>query len=115
MPKFIVERDVPGIGDYPPERITGILNKTRAALKSANGQVHWLESFVTTDKVFSIYVAADEAAALEFSKLSPLPTGSHPPRSLRRRPRHRGVARIRRVAHTPGAPLMRRFIAHEWG
>lgn len=75
MPKFIIERDVPGIGDYPQDKITDIINKTRAALQSTNGQIQWVESFVTTDKVFSIYIAPDEAAARDFSKHSPLPTG----------------------------------------
>ena len=75
MQRFIIERTVPGIGDYSPEQTIEILNKTRAALASNGGRIHWQESFITTDKVFSIYIAPDESALREFCKSSPLPMG----------------------------------------
>ncbi|MGA8938187.1 MAG: nickel-binding protein [Acidobacteriaceae bacterium] len=83
MQKFIIERTVPGIGDYSPEKLTDIIAKTRTALQPTAGRVQWQESFVTNDKIFSIYIASDEAALREFCKQSPLPTDSiHQVRSV---------------------------------
>ena len=76
MQRFIIERVVPGIGDYPPEQIADILEKTRSALASSGGRIHWQETFVAVDRVFTVYIAPDEAALREFSKSSPLPAGT---------------------------------------
>jgi hypothetical protein len=83
MQRFIIERTVPGIGDYSPEQTAEILKKSRAALEANGGRVHWQESFIATDKVFSIYIAPDESALREFCKSSPLPMGDvHPIRAV---------------------------------
>jgi hypothetical protein len=83
MQRFIIERTVPGIGDYSPEQTSDILNKTRAALASNGGHIHWQQSFITADKVFSIYIAPDESSVREFCKHSPLPPGDiYPIRSV---------------------------------
>ena len=63
MPKFIVERTVPKIGDLTPEKLHQLGDLARAALKSFGGRVQWLESFITEDKVYSILTAPDEATA----------------------------------------------------
>jgi hypothetical protein len=75
MPKFIIERDVPGIGTWPQDKINEIVDKSRAALKSTNGNVQWVESFLTADKVFSFYIAPDQTTMQDFLKQSPLPPG----------------------------------------
>jgi len=83
MQRFIIERTVPGIGDYTPEQTTDIVQKTRAALEQNAGRVHWQESFIGTDKIFSVYLASDEASLREFCKSSPLPLDNiHPIRSV---------------------------------
>lgn len=83
MQRFIIERTVPGIGDYTPEQIADIVQKTRTALQSTGGRVHWQESYMGTDKIFSVYIAADEASLREFCKSSPLPMDTiHPIRSV---------------------------------
>lgn len=73
MPKFIVEREVPNIGDLSPEKLHQLGNLARTALKSFGGRVQWLESFITQDKIYSIITAPDEATAREYSKLTNLP------------------------------------------
>lgn len=73
MPKFIVERTVPKIGDLAPEKLHQLGDLARTALKSFGGRVQWLESFITEDKVYSILTAPDEATAREYSKLTNLP------------------------------------------
>ena len=75
MPKFIIERDVPGVGTWPQDKLNEIVNKSRAAVKSTNGTVQWVESFLTADKVFSFYIAPDQGTLQDFIKLSPLPPG----------------------------------------
>jgi hypothetical protein len=75
MPKFIIERDVPGIGDWPQDKVNEIVNKSRAAIKTTSGNIQWVESFLTKDKVFSFYIAPDDATLQDFLKLSPLPPG----------------------------------------
>ena len=73
MPKFIVERTVPGFGDYLPEKINDITNRIRASLKSLGGRLQWLETFVTQDKLFTLFIAPDVATIQEYSKLINLP------------------------------------------
>jgi Protein of unknown function (DUF4242) len=73
MPKFIVERTVPGIADLPADKMKELANLVRGALKSMGGRMQWLESFVVQDKIFTIIVAPDEATVHEYSKLVNLP------------------------------------------
>jgi Protein of unknown function (DUF4242) len=73
MPKFIVERTVPGIGDIPPEQLYKIGDLARSALQSFGGRVQWLESFITQNKIYSILTAPDEATVRQYSKLTNLP------------------------------------------
>lgn len=73
MPKFIVERTVPKIGDLPAEKMRQLGNLARKALKTFGGRVQWIESFVTENKIYSIITAPDEATAREYSKLTNLP------------------------------------------
>ena len=75
MPKFIVERTVPKVGDLTLEKLNTLGNLARAAPKSFGGRVQWLESFVTENKVYSIITAPDEATVREYSKLTNLPAG----------------------------------------
>ena len=73
MPKFIVERTVPKVGDLSPEKLKVLRDLAYTALQSFGGRVQWLESFVTENKVFSILTAPDEATVRQYSKLTNLP------------------------------------------
>lgn len=73
MPKFIVERTVPEIGDLPPEKLRQLRDLAHTALASFGGRVQWLESFVTQNKIYSILTAPDEATVRKYSKLTNLP------------------------------------------
>lgn len=74
MPKYIVERTVPKVGDLSIDKLNILGNLARTALKSFGGDVQWLESFVTEDKIYSIITAPDEATVREYSKLTNLPS-----------------------------------------
>ena len=73
MPKFIVERTVPRVGDLSLEKLKVLRDLAHTAIQSFGGRVQWLESFVTENKIFSILTAPDEATVREYSKLTNLP------------------------------------------
>jgi Protein of unknown function (DUF4242) len=74
MPKYIVERVVPEVGDLPLEKLDQLGELGRTALTHFGGRVQWLESFITQNKIYSILTAPDEATIREYAKLTNLPT-----------------------------------------
>ncbi len=65
MPKFVIERDIPGVGKLAPEELQGISQKSCDVLRDMGPRIQWLESFVTGDKMYCVYIAPDEAAIRE--------------------------------------------------
>ena len=61
MPKFIIERELPGAGALTSEQLQGISQTSCGVLRSLGPQIQWLESYVTADKVYCVYIAPDEA------------------------------------------------------
>jgi hypothetical protein len=57
MPKFVIEREIPGAGQLTPEQLQGISQKSCAVLEKLGPRIQWVESFVTDDKVYCVYVA----------------------------------------------------------
>jgi hypothetical protein len=76
MPKFVIERKIPGAGSLTDEQLKGISQKSCGVLKTLGPQVQWLESFVTDDKVYCIYLGPDEAAIREHARLGQFPADS---------------------------------------
>lgn len=64
MPKFVIEREIPGAGKFCPEELRGISQKSCGVLKELPN-VQWLQSYVTDDKIYCVYIAPDEAAVRE--------------------------------------------------
>lgn len=62
MPKYIIEREIPGAGSLTPQDLQVISQKSCAILNSMGPRIQWLESYVTDDKVYCLYIAPDEAA-----------------------------------------------------
>jgi hypothetical protein len=65
MPKYVIERDLPGAGKLSSDELQGISQKSVEVLDSMAGRAQWLESYVTGDKLFCVYIADDEAAVRE--------------------------------------------------
>ena len=65
MPKFLIEREIPGAGDLKPEELQAISQKSCGVLREMGPQIQWVESYVTGDKVYCVYIAPDEAAVRE--------------------------------------------------
>ena len=57
MPKFIVERDIPGAGQWTPEQLRKASQKSVEVLRELGPQIQWLESHVTDDKLYCVYIA----------------------------------------------------------
>jgi hypothetical protein len=73
MPKFVIERDIPGAGKLSKQDLHSISQKSCGVLKGMGPQIQWLESYVTDDKVYCVYIAPDEAAVREHARLGGFP------------------------------------------
>lgn len=73
MPKFIIERDIPGAGSLSPSDLKAISQKSCGILSKMGPQIQWLESFVTDDKVYCVYIAPHEAAVREHAEAGGFP------------------------------------------
>jgi hypothetical protein len=73
MPKFVIERDIPGAGKLSAKELQGISQKSCAVLQKMGPQIQWLQSFVTDDKVYCLYIAPDEEAVRQHAKQGGFP------------------------------------------
>jgi hypothetical protein len=73
MPKYIIEREIAGAGKLTQEQLQGISQKSCGVLKKLGPQIQWLESYVTDDKVYCVYIAPDEATVREHAKQGGFP------------------------------------------
>lgn len=62
MPKFLIEREIPGAGQLSSEQFTAIAKKSCDVLREMGPSIQWVQSYVTGDKVYCVYIAPDEAA-----------------------------------------------------
>jgi len=60
MPKFVIEREIPGAGKLPKEELQAISQKSCSVLQSLGPKIQWIQSYVTDNKVYCIYLAPDE-------------------------------------------------------
>jgi hypothetical protein len=61
MPKFMIERDIAGAGKLPKQELQAISQKSCGVLQSMGPKIQWVQSYVTDDKIYCVYVAPDEA------------------------------------------------------
>ncbi len=73
MPKYVIEREIPGAGSLTPEQLTGISQKSCGVLKAIGPQIQWIESYVTDDKIYCVYIAPDEATVREHARQGGFP------------------------------------------
>jgi Nickel responsive protein SCO4226-like len=71
--KFVIEREIPKIGSLKPEQMKAAAAKSNEVLRQLGPDVQWLETFVTADKTFCIYLAKDESIIRQHAELSGLP------------------------------------------
>ena len=73
MPKFVIEREIPGAGKLSPEALHAISQKSCGVLQQLGPQIQWVESFVTDDKVYCVYIAPDEAMVRKHAEMGGFP------------------------------------------
>lgn len=73
MPKFVIEREIPGAGNLTPEQLKAISQKSCGVLRQMGPEINWVESFVTADKIYCVYIAPDEAAIARHGQMGGFP------------------------------------------
>ena len=70
MPKYVIERKVPGVGHSTQEEMQKMAQVSNDVLKKLGGEIQWLESFVTDDSIFCIYVAPNEEIVKKHAQMA---------------------------------------------
>jgi hypothetical protein len=73
MPKFVIEREVPGAGSLSDAELQEISRKSVSVLAGMGPGIQWLQSYVTGDKIYCVYLAPDEATIREHAKRGGFP------------------------------------------
>ena len=76
MPKYVIERDLPGAGALSEEELTGIAQKSCSVLEEMGPQIQWVESYVTADKIYCIYIAPNEQMVRDHASKGGFPANS---------------------------------------
>lgn len=73
MPKYVIERDVPGAGKMKPEELHAISQKSCGVLRNLGPEIQWLHSYVTDDKIYCVYIAPNEHMVREHARQGGFP------------------------------------------
>lgn len=73
MPKFVIEREIPGAGSLSEQQLREVSQKSISVLKGLGPEIQWLHSYVTGDKVYCVYLATDEAIIQEHARRVGIP------------------------------------------
>jgi Nickel responsive protein SCO4226-like len=76
MPKYVVEREIPGAGKLSPRELHAIAQKSCNVLRNMGPQIQWVESFVTDDKIYCIYIAPSAEIVREHARQGGFPANS---------------------------------------
>ena len=60
MPKYVIEREIPGVGSSPAEALQAVSQTSCSVLRELGPQIQWLESYVTDDNIYCVYIAPNE-------------------------------------------------------
>jgi hypothetical protein len=73
MPKFVIEREIPGAGELTSEQLKAISQASCGVLNKMQSPIQWLHSYVTEDKLYCVYIADNKDLILEHAKLGGFP------------------------------------------
>jgi len=76
MPKYVIEREIPGAGDLSAETLRAISQKSCGVLKNLGPEIQWVHSYVTANKVYCVYIAPNEAMVREHASQGGFPANS---------------------------------------
>jgi len=73
MPKYVIERDLPGAGQLSKQQLQGISQKSCGVLQNLGPQIQWVTSYVTDDKIYCVYIAPNAEMVREHAKQGGFP------------------------------------------
>ena len=73
MPKYVIEREIPGAGDLSAEQLNGISQTSCGVLRELGPQIQWVQSYVTGDKIYCVYIAPNEEMIREHASRGGFP------------------------------------------
>ncbi len=73
MPKFVIEREIPGVGKLSAQELQAISQKSCSVLNQLGPQIQWVHSYVTGDKIYCVYIAPNEEMVREHAKQGGFP------------------------------------------
>jgi hypothetical protein len=76
VPKFIIEREIAGLGELPASALQAASQKSRGVLEGMGPKIQWLQSFVTDDKMYCVYISPDEETVREHALKGGFPANS---------------------------------------
>ena len=76
MPKYVIEREIPGAGQFTDDDLKGISKKSCDVLDTLGTSIQWIRSYVTADKIYCVYRAADEDLVRQHAKQGGFPANS---------------------------------------
>lgn len=76
MPKYVIEREVPGVGSFTPEQLHAISQTSCGVLSKMGPSIQWVHSYVTGDKIYCIYIAPNEEMVREHAAQGGFPANS---------------------------------------
>ena len=76
MPKYVIERELPGAGELGSDELNAISKKSNQVIESLGPEIHWLTSYVTENKLYCVYVAPDADIILEHARCGGFPADS---------------------------------------
>lgn len=68
MPKYVIEREIPGAGELTTEQLKGISQTSCGVLNKMGSQIQWLQSYVTEDKIYCVYIAPNKEMVLDHAR-----------------------------------------------
>ena len=76
MPKYVIEREIPGAGNLSRAELTAVSQRSCSVLRELGPEVQWMESFVTDNKLYCVYIAPNEEAVREHARRGGFPANS---------------------------------------
>ena len=76
MPKYVIEREIPGAGALNPEQLKGISQTSCGVLQEMGPQIQWVQSYVTDNKIYCVYIAPNEEMVREHASKGGFPANS---------------------------------------
>ncbi len=76
MPKYVIEREIPGAGSLTAEQLKGISQTSCGVLRNLGPEIQWVQSYVTGDKIYCVYIAPNEALIREHATQGGFPANS---------------------------------------